>query len=133
MKGIIYLFSFISAYKSSSLTHVHYKCGVSFYFWYLKSVCDAFSFIWVYYTWGVLFNCCFYKCIWWVTQKLPQICTVILRIRIGKVAWFAVYICGNFWVTQYIACECQVWVWWFAGRNIRMMVVQRLVEVIALR
>ena len=22
----------------------------------------------------------------WVTQKLPQICTVILRIRIGKVA-----------------------------------------------
>ena len=39
---------------------------------------------------------------YWVTQKLPQICTVILRIRIGKVAWFAVYICGNFWVTQYI-------------------------------
>ena len=39
--------------------------------------------------------------IYWVTQKLPQICTVILRIRIGKVAWFAVYICGNFWVTQY--------------------------------
>ena len=35
-----------------------------------------------------------------VTQKLPQICTVILRIRIGKVAIFAVYICGNFWVTQ---------------------------------
>ena len=32
---------------------------------------------------------------------LPQICTVILRIHIGKVAWFAVYICGNFWVTQY--------------------------------
>ena len=23
---------------------------------------------------------------YWVTQKLPQICTVILRIRIGKVA-----------------------------------------------
>ena len=39
--------------------------------------------------------------LYWVTQKLPQICTVILRIRIGKVAWFAVYICGNFWVTQY--------------------------------
>ena len=38
---------------------------------------------------------------YWVTQKLPQICTVFLRIRIGKVAWFAVYICGNFWVTQY--------------------------------
>ena len=36
-----------------------------------------------------------------MTQKLPQICTVIFRIRIGKVAWFAVYICGNFWVTQY--------------------------------
>ena len=35
-------------------------------------------------------------------QKLPQICTVILRIRIGKVAWFAVYICGKFWVTQYV-------------------------------
>ena len=38
---------------------------------------------------------------YWVTQKLPQICTVILRICIGKVAWFAVYIFGNFWVTQY--------------------------------
>ena len=39
---------------------------------------------------------------YWVTQKLPQIWTVILRIRIGKVVWFALYICGNFWVTQYI-------------------------------
>ena len=39
--------------------------------------------------------------IYWVTQKLPQICTVILRISIGKVAWFAVYICGNIWTTQY--------------------------------
>ena len=38
--------------------------------------------------------------IYWVTQKLPQICTVILRVRIGKVSWFAVYICGNFWGTQ---------------------------------
>ena len=35
----------------------------------------------------------------WVTQKLPQICAVILRILIGKVAWFAVTCC-NFWVTQ---------------------------------
>ena len=33
---------------------------------------------------------------YWVTQKLPQICTVILRICIWKVA---VYIYGNFWVT----------------------------------
>ena len=24
--------------------------------------------------------------LYWVTQKLPQICSVILRIRIGKVA-----------------------------------------------
>ena len=39
--------------------------------------------------------------IYWVTHKLPQIRTVILRICIGKVAWSAVYICGNFWVTQY--------------------------------
>ena len=39
---------------------------------------------------------------YWVTQNLPQICTVILRIRIGKVAWLAVYICGNCWVTQYV-------------------------------
>ena len=39
---------------------------------------------------------------YWVTQKLPQICTLILRICIGKVAWFAVYICDNFWVTQYV-------------------------------
>ena len=39
---------------------------------------------------------------YWATQKLPQICTEILRICIGKVAWFAVYICDNFWVTQYV-------------------------------
>ena len=32
---------------------------------------------------------------YWVTQKLPQICTVILCIFIWKVAWFAVYICGT--------------------------------------
>ena len=37
-----------------------------------------------------------------LVQKLAQICTVILRIRIGKGAWFAVYIWGNFWVTQYV-------------------------------
>ena len=37
----------------------------------------------------------------WATHKLPQICTVIFRIRIGKVVWFAVYICGNHRVTQY--------------------------------
>ena len=43
-----------------------------------------------------------YIYIYWMTQKLPQICTAILRICIGKVARFAVYICGNFWVTQYI-------------------------------
>ena len=40
---------------------------------------------------------------YWVTQKLTQICTVFLRICIGKVAWFAVYIRANFWVTQYIS------------------------------
>ena len=38
--------------------------------------------------------------LYWVTQKLLQCCTVILRICIGKVAYFAVYICSNFWVTQ---------------------------------
>ena len=37
---------------------------------------------------------------YWVTQKLPQMCTVILRICIGKVAGFVVHICGNFWVTN---------------------------------
>ena len=47
---------------------------------------------------------CYYTSVldnYWVTQKLPQIFTVIFRICIGKVAWFAVYICDNFWVTQY--------------------------------
>ena len=43
-----------------------------------------------------------YQHIYWVTQKFPQICTVILRICIGKVACFAVYICGIFGVTQYV-------------------------------
>ena len=41
------------------------------------------------------------KWTYWLPQKLPQIYTVIASIRIGKVAWCAVYICGNFWVTQY--------------------------------
>ena len=34
------------------------------------------------------------------TQNLPQIYTPILRICMGKVAGFAVYICGNIWATQ---------------------------------
>ena len=40
--------------------------------------------------------------LYWLAQKWPQIFTIILRFCIGKVAWFAVYICGNFWVTQYL-------------------------------
>ena len=40
-----------------------------------------------------------------MTQKLPQICTVILPIRIGKAAWFSVYICGNFWISQYYGVQ----------------------------
>ena len=35
--------------------------------------------------------------IYWVPQKLPQKYIVIAYICIGKVAWFAVYICGNIW------------------------------------
>ena len=46
----------------------------------------------------------------WVTQKLPQICSAILRICIGNVAWFAVYTCGNFWVTQYILGRGGIWI-----------------------
>ena len=38
---------------------------------------------------------------YWVPQQLPQICTVILSICIGKVAWFAVYICANIWNALY--------------------------------
>ena len=34
--------------------------------------------------------------IYWVPQKLPQIWTVIVCICIGKVAWFAVYICAKY-------------------------------------
>ena len=45
--------------------------------------------------------CIIYRCTYWVTQKLPQICTVILSICIGKVALFAAYIYGKLWVTQY--------------------------------
>ena len=48
-----------------------------------------------------LLNSIYYYLCYWVTQKLPQICTVKLRICIGKVAWVAVYICGNLWTTQY--------------------------------
>ena len=42
---------------------------------------------------------------YWVTQKLPQNSAAILRICIGKVAGFAVYICDNFWVTQWILIQ----------------------------
>ena len=38
----------------------------------------------------------------WVPQKLPQICTVIVCICIGKIAWFTVYICDNIWNACYI-------------------------------
>ena len=34
---------------------------------------------------------------YWGPQKLPQICTLISYICIGKVAGFEVYICGNIW------------------------------------
>ena len=40
--------------------------------------------------------------IYWLTQQLPKMCTLIFRSLYGKVACFAVYICGNCWVTQYI-------------------------------
>ena len=39
---------------------------------------------------------------YWVPQKLSQIYTVIAYICIGKVSWFAVYICGNIW--NYTTC-----------------------------
>ena len=56
------------------------------------------------------FLCCCLKILpYWVIQKLPQICAVILRICIEKVAWFAVYICSNFWVPQYILhCKTKI-------------------------
>ena len=43
-----------------------------------------------------------------MTQKLPQICTVILCIYIGKIAWFAVCICGNFSVAQYLLLQSAI-------------------------
>ena len=42
------------------------------------------------------------QCIYWVTQRLPQIYTenyATFPIQIQKIT---VQICGNFWVTQYI-------------------------------
>ena len=47
-----------------------------------------------------------YKYVYWVPQKLPQTCIVIAYICNGKVAWFAVYICGKIWNAQYI---CTLW------------------------
>ena len=41
----------------------------------------------------------------WVPQKLPQIYTVLAYICIGKVAGFAVYICGNIWNAQYLHAD----------------------------
>ena len=45
---------------------------------------------------------------------------VILRICIGKVTWFAVYFCGNFWVTQYT--------WQVYMHNIRSKVSRNVIE-----
>ena len=70
---------------------IHYLCFPNF----LSSFAASFS-LWFF------LNSLDKNRTYWVTQKLPQICTVILRICIGKVAWFAVCICGNFWVTQYL-------------------------------
>ena len=54
---------------------------------------------------GTFLLCLYIALCYWVTQKLPQISTVILRICIGKVSVFAVCICCNFWVSQYIHKE----------------------------
>ena len=55
--------------------------------------------------------------IYWVTQKLPQICSVILRICIGKVAWFEVYICSLY-------CICSIYL--LLGRKYRLRTVTRI-------
>ena len=52
----------------------------------------------------------------WVPQKLPQIYTLIACICIGKVARFAVYICGNIWNAQYIFRGIFIPVNWMPGR-----------------
>ena len=49
-----------------------------------------------------------------VSQKLPQIYTVIANICIGKVAWFSVYICGNIWNTL---SPLPLWCWLPARLN----------------
>ena len=83
---------------------------------HIKSIYDLLLLLSIYHIWrfhfnkqDIIFTFTLYSnlvwgtksVIYWVTQKLPQICTVILHIRIGKVEWFEVYICCNFWVTQY--------------------------------
>ena len=51
----------------------------------------------------VLLDCtCVLFLVYWVTQNLPLIYTVIAHICTGKVAWFAVNICGNLWNNLYV-------------------------------
>ena len=81
-----------------------------------------------YILWLIIFAVVFYLCnnvkwIYWVTQKLPQICTVILRFRIGKVPWFAVYICGKFLVTQCILTKYP-WTAYLSGKNSVMFAIK---------
>ena len=77
----------LSRLVSASLLYLSFPLSLFFsFFLFISFIPDRFS---------------SFSSLYWVTQKLPQICT-ILRIRIWKVVWFAVYICGNFWVTQYV-------------------------------
>ena len=72
-----------------SFTHSHFSYLTHSHFYYLSLMIFASS-----------------------IDKMPQICTVILRICIGKVA---VYICGNFWFTQYLAvsmCWLSIYLGW---------------------
>ena len=83
-------------YKSAGLF-------VSMYLWFFLSACISVAASWTVCIWQFVFD--FYHWMATLCKKSiyylevtgwPQICTVILRIRIGKFAWFAVYIWGNF-------------------------------------
>ena len=50
---------------------------------------------------------------YWVPQKLPQIYTIIAYICIGKIAWYALYICCKVWNTLWSCVYCEVFVYGF--------------------
>ena len=83
----------IPGIKSAGKLHFYFWVLSSDYLLYRYSPGDYKTFL----TYSTEKEKKMHKYYYWVPQKLAQIYTVIAYICIGKVVWFAIYICCNLW------------------------------------